>query len=67
MLINCETCSIRSIGCSDCVVNLWIDSPTQGLGLLPAERAAVQRFVKAGLVAPFNLPATVDISMSESA
>lgn len=67
MLINCDTCSIRPTGCSDCLVNLLFEAPTQGFGLLPAEWEAVQRFVLAGLMQPLRHPSDVQIKLSESA
>jgi hypothetical protein len=56
MTVECRTCPVRELHCADCMVPVLLDltAPTMrfDLGLDPEERAAVTRFVEAGLVAP---------------
>jgi hypothetical protein len=57
MIIDCHSCPVRDVHCDDCMVTALLAPPTAllapqraELGLDPAERAAVSRFVAAGLV-----------------
>jgi len=56
MTVECRTCPVRELHCADCMVPVLLDltAPSMrfDLGLDPEERAAVTRFVEAGLVAP---------------
>jgi hypothetical protein len=57
MLIDCDTCAMRDIACSDCVVSLLLDGPT--VSSMPEfdddERRAVDLLAQAGLIAPLRL------------
>lgn len=56
MLIDCETCSVREIACSDCVVSVLLGAPHEdGRTLDPAERAAIGVLAGSGLVPPLQL------------
>ena len=50
MIIDCQTCPVRDLHCDDCMVPALLAPETGELGLDAAERAAVTRFVEAGLV-----------------
>lgn len=56
MLIDCETCSVREIACSDCVVSVLLGAPGEGGSTLDsAERAAIGVLARSGLVPPLQL------------
>jgi hypothetical protein len=55
MLIDCDTCGIRGIGCGDCVVTVILNNPAQPVDLDEAEREAVDSLAAAGLVPPLRL------------
>lgn len=50
MIIDCQTCPVRDLHCADCVVTALLAPQGAQLPLDAAERAAVTRFVDAGLV-----------------
>jgi hypothetical protein len=50
VIIDCQTCPVRDLHCADCMVPALLTPGTGELGLDAAERAAVTRFVEAGLV-----------------
>jgi hypothetical protein len=58
MLIDCDTCAMRDIACSDCVITMLLDGPAR-LGatadLDDDERRAVDVLAEAGLIAPLRL------------
>ena len=64
MLIDCDTCSVRGIGCGDCVITVLLGGPPVGVTLNDEERRAVEVLAAAGLVPPLRLVqavATLDI------
>lgn len=50
MIIDCQTCPVRGLQCDDCMVPALLAPLDARLPLDQAERAAVTRFVEAGLV-----------------
>ena len=61
-MIDCETCSVRGSGCSDCVISLFFgadahDPPVPGeqVELDDAERNALRVLADAGLARPLRL------------
>jgi hypothetical protein len=50
MIIDCQNCPVRELHCDDCMVMALVMTPGSQLPLDAAERAAVDRFVRAGLV-----------------
>jgi hypothetical protein len=62
MLIDCETCSVRDIACSDCVVGVLLDMPSVGGTLDADERTAIGVLAASGLVPPLRFRATPLIS-----
>jgi len=50
VIIDCQTCPVRDVHCGECIVPALLAPETAELGLDAAERAAVTRFVEAGLV-----------------
>jgi hypothetical protein len=67
MEINCETCPVREIQCADCIVNLFLEQPRVQTPLLPAEKAALEVLVHAGLVAPAASVRILQIAVRDSA
>jgi hypothetical protein len=61
MLIDCDTCAMRDIACSDCVITMLLDRPAHSApGAMTAdldddERRAVDVLADAGLIAPLRL------------
>ncbi len=67
MLIDCDSCAMRDIACSDCVVTMLLDGPSrsaaqayppaagQRADLDEDERRAVDALAGAGLIAPLRL------------
>jgi hypothetical protein len=60
MLIDCERCSVRGIGCGDCVVTVLLGGPPPGVTLNEEERRAVEVLAAAGLVPPLRLVQAVE-------
>jgi len=61
VLIDCETCTVRGIGCCDCVINVFLAHPAAAADPPPAldldesERRAVGALAACGLVPPLRL------------
>ncbi len=62
MLIDCDSCAMRNIACSDCVVTMLLgahdDEGTHEAGhsdLDDDERRAVELLAEAGLISPLRL------------
>jgi hypothetical protein len=60
VLIDCDSCEVRNIACSDCVVSvlLGMPAPSAPVELDDAERAAIGVLARSGLVPPLRLVAT---------
>lgn len=54
MLIDCDTCSVRGDGCSDCVVTVLLGMPAV-LELDDDETRAIDALAGQGLVPPLRL------------
>lgn len=50
MFIDCQSCPVRELHCDDCMVTALLAPAGSELPVDAAERAAVRRFVEAGLV-----------------
>lgn len=55
MLIDCDTCQVRGIGCGDCVVSVILGGPPEGVDLDETERAALDVLAEAGMVPRLQL------------
>lgn len=53
-LVDCESCTVRGVGCSDCVVSVLLGVP-EGLGLDHEERTALAVLSEGGLLPPLLL------------
>jgi hypothetical protein len=57
MLIDCESCRARGVGCSDCVISLFIDGAdgVNSVDLNDSERQALEVLAEGGLAPPLRL------------
>jgi hypothetical protein len=55
VLIDCDTCAIRGIGCPDCVMTVILGNPPVPVELDESEQQAVGVLAAAGLVPPLRL------------
>lgn len=53
--IDCDRCSLRGIGCGDCVVTVLLGGPPFGVPLDDDERRAIDVLADAGLVPPLRM------------
>lgn len=54
MVIDCGTCEVRGLACTDCVVTVLLGPPPE-LVLDSSERAALEALAGSGLVPPLRL------------
>ena len=54
-VIDCDRCSMRGIGCGDCVVTVLLGGPPFGVELDDIERHAIDVLADAGLVPPLRM------------
>ena len=54
-MIDCDRCSVRGIGCGDCVVTVLLGGPPYGVELDPVEERALGVLADAGLVPPLRM------------
>jgi hypothetical protein len=66
VLIDCDTCCARGVGCGDCVVTVLLGGPPAGVTLNDEERRAVDVLAAAGLVPPLRLVYGVESPFIES-
>ena len=57
MLIDCESCRARGVGCPDCVISLFIDGAAgvKAVDLNDSERQALEVLAEGGLAPPLRL------------
>lgn len=67
LLIDCDSCQVRGIGCGDCVITVLLGGPPDGVILNDEERRAVEVLAAAGLVPPLRLVEPVAVAVIESA
>lgn len=54
MIIDCDRCAIRGVGCSDCVISVLLDAPGK-IDLVEPELKALGALADAGLVPRLRL------------
>jgi len=64
VVIDCDRCAVRGIGCGDCVVTFLLGGPPFGTGLDDDERRAIDVLSDAGLVPPLRMVEPVDSAQS---
>ncbi len=67
VLVDCDTCSVRGLGCGDGVVTVLLGGPPDGVTLNEEERRALDVLAAAGLVPPLRLVQGVDGDMVDLA
>jgi hypothetical protein len=55
VIIDCDHCRMRGVGCGDCVVTVLLGSPPPGTALSDDERHALDVLSSAGLVPPLRM------------
>jgi hypothetical protein len=60
VVIDCDRCSMRGIGCGDCMVTVLLGGPPYGVALDDAEQAAISALADAGLIPPLRMVDPVD-------
>ena len=55
LVIDCHRCSMRGVGCDDCVVTVLLGGPPQGEALDRTEQRAIDVLADAGLVPPLRM------------
>lgn len=53
--IDCDRCTMRGIGCGDCVVTVLLGGPPYGVALDETERHALDVLADAGLIPPLRM------------
>ena len=54
-VIDCDRCTMRGIGCGDCVVTVLLGGPPFGVELDEGEERALEVLADAGLVPPLRM------------
>jgi hypothetical protein len=60
VVIDCDRCSMRGIGCGDCVVTVLLGGPPFGVELDETERRAIDVLAEAGLVPPLRMVEAIE-------
>lgn len=55
LCIDCDTCAVRGLACSDCIVSAILGVPDDALSFDEAEQAAIGALAASGLVPPLRL------------
>jgi hypothetical protein len=55
MLIDCEKCEVRNVGCADCVVSVMLGDPVETLEIGDHERRALDILAEGGMLPPLRL------------
>jgi hypothetical protein len=60
LVIDCDVCSMRGLGCGDCMVTVLLGGPPYGVALDDAERRAIDALAAAGLIPPLRMVHSVE-------
>jgi hypothetical protein len=60
IVIDCDSCSMRGLGCGDCVVTVLLGGPPYGVALDDAERRAIDALAGAGLIPPLRMAHAIE-------
>ena len=55
MLIDCEQCEVRNLGCADCVVSVMLGDPFELVEIGDGERRALDILAEGGMLPPLRL------------
>ena len=60
LVIDCDSCSVRGLGCGDCMVTVLLGAPPDGVALDDTERRAIDALAEAGLIPPLRMVQSVE-------
>jgi hypothetical protein len=60
LVIDCDVCSMRGLGCGDCMVTVLLGGPPYGVALDDTERRAIDALADAGLIPPLRMVQSLD-------
>ena len=55
MIIDCEKCEVRNVGCADCVVSVMLGDPVEQVEIGDGERRALDVLAAGGMLPPLRL------------
>jgi len=55
MIIDCEKCEVRNVGCADCVVSVMLGDPVEQVVIEDGERRALDVLAEGGMLPPLRL------------
>jgi hypothetical protein len=55
MLIDCDRCELRNVGCADCVVSFMLSDPVEAVEIGDGERRALDVLAQGGMLPPLRL------------
>jgi hypothetical protein len=55
MIIDCEKCEVRNVGCADCVVSVMLGDPVEQVEIGDGERRALDVLAEGGMLPPLRL------------
>jgi hypothetical protein len=55
MLIDCDRCELRNVGCADCVVTVMLGDPVETVEIGDGERRALEVLAQGGMLPPLRL------------
>lgn len=55
MIIDCEKCEVRNVGCADCVVSMMLGDPVDVVEIGDGERRALDILAEGGMLPPLRL------------
>lgn len=60
LVIDCDRCTLRGVGCDDCVVSVLLGGPPTDVPFNETERHAIDVLAEAGLVPPLRMVEPLD-------
>ncbi len=61
LVVDCDRCTVRGVGCADCFVTVLLGGPPDGVTFDDAERHALDVLADAGLVPPLRMVEPLDV------
>ncbi|GLY72094.1 hypothetical protein Airi02_008210 [Actinoallomurus iriomotensis] len=55
MLVDCEKCEVRNVGCADCVISFMLTDPVAAVEISDGERRALDVLAEGGMLPPLRL------------
>ncbi|MGH3472400.1 MAG: hypothetical protein ACRDPG_10205 [Nocardioidaceae bacterium] len=60
LVIDCDRCTVRGIGCPDCMVTILLGGPPEDIALDEEDQRALSVLSDAGLIPPLRMVGVVD-------